>query len=130
MIDNKPILSILIVDDQLIFRELHKACISAFLKGKIAFEMATAEGLYSAMKIAESTHINILLTDMQMDDRCDCGLILSKQFRLLYPDSDIYIVTNSDIRSIAKDAIASGVTACFQMPLNDEDLETIFNGRL
>ena len=131
MNDQNPRLSVLVVDDQSIFRDLHKARLSSFLdKNNVKHDISTAEGMKSALKIAKNKHLDIMLTDLQMDDQCDCGLQLSRKLSELSPSVKIFIFTNSDITSLRKKAVSVGVTECFQMPMEESHLQAIFNGRL
>lgn len=127
MIKSKTKITILVVDDQFVFREVHKMHIAAYLKDKTDYEILTANGLNEAHEVAQKIYFDAVFTDLHMDDKHDCGYILAEKIKAMNPQTMVYIVSNADLDSIEKIAEKAGATGCFQIPLKDLDLKQVFH---
>lgn len=123
---HKERLTILVVDDEFIFRELNKKRIDDFLKNKIDYEILTASGIKKALEIAENRPLDLVFTDMCMDDREDSGLFLAGKLKSLNSSAEVFIVSNANLEHIEDKTLGSNVSGCFQLPLHKGDLESAF----
>jgi CheY-like chemotaxis protein len=122
----KERLTILVVDDEFIFRELNKKRIDDFLKNKIDYDILTASGIKKALEIAENKSIDLVFTDLCMDDREDSGLFLADKLKSLNSSTEVFIVSNANLEHIEDKALGSNASGCFQLPLQKGDLESAF----
>lgn len=123
---HKEKLTILVVDDEFIFRELNKKRIDDFLKNKIDYDIFTASGIKKALEIAENRSLDLVFTDMCMDDREDSGFFLADKLKSLNSSTEVFIVSNANLEHIEDKAFGSNASGCFQLPLHKGDLESAF----
>lgn len=119
-------ITILVVDDEFIFRELNKKRIDDFLKDQFNYDILTADGLENALEIVENKAIDLVFTDMYMDGRDDSGLYLADRIKALNAETKVFIVSNANLDHIEEKAGKYNTSGCFQLPLHINDLETAF----
>jgi CheY-like chemotaxis protein len=119
-------LTILVVDDEFIFRELNKKRIDDFLKERVCYDILTANGFEHALEIVANQSIDIVFTDMFMNGRDDSGLCLAARIKSFNTYTKVFIVSNADLEHIKKKADGLNASGCFQLPLRQGDLETAF----
>lgn len=122
----KERLTILVVDDEFIFRELNKKRIDDFLKNKVNYEILTASGFEMALEIAENRSLDLVFTDMCMEGREDSGFVLAERLKSLNRNTEVFIVSNANLEHIEDKALGSNASGCFQLPLHEGDLESAF----
>lgn len=124
---HKEKLNILVVDDEFIFRELNKIRIDAFLQNKIYYDIFTADGIKNALEIVTNRSIDLVFTDMCMNGRQDSGLTLADRIKSLNNRTEVFIVSNANLKDIEKKAAGlKNVAGCFQLPLHKGILESAF----
>lgn len=126
MIDPKNKLAVLIVDDEFVFRELNKKFITAYLTEKIKHNIFTANCPEDALEIVKQNNIDIVFSDLLMNGTIDCGFNLASQIKKLNPKTQVFIVSNAAPNSLNEKENAIPVNGCFQMPLKQVDLESVF----
>lgn len=126
MNDTRSKITILIVDDEFIFREINKKRIADYFKKDKNFDIITADGFKIAIEIAKKRSIDVVFTDLQMDGRKDCGISLSRHIKVLNPKTKVFIASNTDIERIEKNADTKNISGFFQLPLKHTDLEQVF----
>jgi response regulator of citrate/malate metabolism len=122
----KARLTILVVDDEFIFRELNKKRIDDFLKERIRYEILTASGFENALEIITNRSIDLVFTDMFMDGKEDSGICLADKIKSLNDNTKVFIVSNADMEYIREKADCLSTSGCFQLPLCKGDLESAF----
>lgn len=127
---NKAKLTILVVDDEFIFRELNKKRIVDFLKDRTSYDILTADGSEKALEILKKRSIDLVFTDMRMDGKDDSGLNLIRKIKALSSDTQVFIVSNGNLEHILEKASTVDATGCFQLPLHRIDLESAFFNHL
>jgi CheY-like chemotaxis protein len=123
---HKTGLTILVVDDEFIFRELNKRRIDDFLKERVCYNILTANGLEHALEIVAHKSIDLVFTDMFMNGRDDSGLCLADRIKSFNNNTKVFIVSNADLKHIKEKANGWYAHGCFQLPLCQKDLETAF----
>ena len=123
---HKARLTILVVDDEFIFRELNKKRIDDFLKERIRYEILTACGFENALEIVANRSIDLVFTDMFMDGKEDSGVCLADKIKSLSNNTKVFIVSNADMEYIKEEAGCLKASGCFQLPLCRSDLESAF----
>ncbi|MCP4744732.1 MAG: response regulator [Desulfobacteraceae bacterium] len=119
-------INILIVDDEFVFRELNKKQINSYLKDNVNFEIFVAEGLEKALEIAKKVTIDVVFTDMQMDNKRDCGLALTRKIKSINMNTHVFITSNAILNYLQDRSDAAGLSGIFQLPLNEADLKIAF----
>jgi response regulator of citrate/malate metabolism len=119
-------LTILVVDDEFIFRELNKKRIHDFLKQRIRYDIFTANGIENALEIIINESIDLVFTDMFMDGREDSGAWLAERVKSLSSTTKVFIVSNADLEYIREKADRLSTSGYFQLPLCKGDLESAF----
>ena len=122
----KARLTILVVDDEFIFRELNKKRIDDFLKERVRYDILTANGFEHALEIVVNQSIDLVFTDMFMNGREDSGLCLADRIKSFNNNTKVFIVSNADLKHIKEKANGLNAQGCFQLPLSQKDLETAF----
>jgi CheY-like chemotaxis protein len=122
----KARLTILVVDDEFIFRELNKKRIDDFLKERVRYDILTANGFEHALEIVANQSIDLVFTDMFMNGREDSGLCLADRIKSFNNNTKVFIVSNADLKHIKEKANGLNAQGCFQLPLSQKDLETAF----
>lgn len=130
MNERKANVTILVVDDEFIFRELNKKRIDVFLKHKIGYDIFTASGIENALEIAANRPIDLVFTDMCMNGRQDSGLCLAGRIKSLNNNTEVFIVSNANLEHIEQKSAGLNTAGCFQLPLHEADLESAFRNFL
>jgi CheY-like chemotaxis protein len=123
---SKARLTILVVDDEFIFRELNKKRIDDFLKERVCYDILTANGFEHALEILANRSIDLVFTDMFMNGKDDSGVCLADRIRSFNHHTKVFIVSNADLKYIKEKADDLNAQGCFQLPLRQKDLETAF----
>ena len=115
MFQLKNIFSLLIVDDEPLFRELLR---TAFLEDD--YILHTAENGVEALSILEETHVDAALVDLQMPEMD--GLTLLTEIKEKYPGIMVIILTGSGGINEAVQAIKLGAVDFLKKPFPAAEL--------
>jgi response regulator of citrate/malate metabolism len=123
---HKDKITILVVDDEFIFRELNKMRINDFLKERVDYKIFTATGFEDAIEILKNRPTDLVFTDMFMDGKENSGIGLADRIKEISDSTKVFLVSNAGLRHIKKNAIGTNVLGCFQQPLRKIDMEFAF----
>jgi len=115
--------SILIVDDELLIRDLLYDFFSSH-----GWDIATAENGSKALGILKDKDIDLVLTDLKMPEMD--GMDLTRQMRDDYPDIPVVIMTGFPSVDSAVAALRSRVADYVTKPFNINELYKIVQSHL
>lgn len=107
--------TILVVDDELNYLTVMEA-----LLGEAGYEVLTAASGYEALKIAATTDLDLVLTDMRMP-RMN-GIELLGELKRLYPDLPVIMMTAYGTVEKAVSAMKTGAFDYVLKPFKNEEL--------
>ncbi len=121
---NKELLSVMILDDEYLVRELLKRSIDWEELGLAI--VGEASGTMEALDLVEEVHPDIIFADIcipVMD-----GMEFSKRVLARYPQTKIIILTGHDEFEYAKESVKIGITDFLLKPVNAEEIGKVLTG--
>lgn len=112
--NDKKIIDILIVDDELALREAVRFVL------KDQYTVATAAGAKEALKYMTDNHIKLVLLDIKMP-KID-GLTAFKEIKKRHPDIQVIFITAHATPEMVQDALAHGAYGFIMKPFDKDKL--------
>jgi len=120
---NKRNKTVLVVDDEKMIRDLLKNTLE-----RDRIEVLVADSGKSALELVESNNVNVIISDIQMDEMS--GLDLLVQIKMRYPEIPVIMITGHG-RKYDKDAVISaGADGYITKPFNNLEILRIVNDLL
>ncbi len=110
-----PLATILVVDDEPVIREMCERV----LKNYTVVQAGTCE---DALRIFETEHVDLILTDIQMPGRS--GIDLLKQVKSIDPTAVVIIMTGFSNKEVILNALKEDADDFINKPLNFLQMET------
>ncbi len=110
-----PLATILVVDDEPVIREMCERV----LKNYTVVQAGTCE---DALRIFETEHVDLILTDIQMPGRS--GIDLLKQVKSIDPTAVVIIMTGFSDKEVILNALKEDADDFINKPLNFLQMET------